>query len=115
MKNILLAVTFVSGLPNPIMAQQVTIYQADLTALDKDGDGAVSQSEYKAFSDFAFDKIDRNSDGVLSADEVDDHVVGDAFRMLDEDGNGTVTAEEFSAQMNEDFSSADKDGDGVLD
>lgn len=98
-----------------VIAQQATITEEDLNALDKDGDGTVSRSEYDAFSEFAFTRMDKNANGVLSTDEVDDHLIGDAFKILDDNSDGTVTADEFSSQMKEDFDSADKNSDGVLD
>ncbi len=98
-----------------VIAQTTTINENDLDSLDRNGDGAVSQSEYEAFSKFAFKTMDKNSDGALSPNEVDDHVVGDAFEILDDDGNGSVSAEEFFDQLNEDFNAADKDADGALD
>ena len=96
------------------LAQQSGLNESHLNALDKDGDGAISKSEFAEFADFSFKEMDDNGDGSLSPDEVDDHVVGDAFKMLDDDGDGSVSAKEFSDQMNDDFATADKDGDGLL-
>ena len=96
------------------LAQQSGLNESHLNALDKDGDGAISKSEFSEFADFSFKLMDDNADGSLSLDEVDDHVVGDAFKMLDDDEDGSVSAKEFSDQMNDDFATADKDGDGLL-
>ncbi|WP_348540231.1 hypothetical protein [Ruegeria sp. HKCCE4150] len=96
------------------LTEELKMDQSDLSTLDKDGDGAVSKSEYDAFSNYAFDIIDTDNNGELSADEVDDYLAGDAFEILDDDGNGTVSPSEFSTQMSEDFVSGDKDGDGIL-
>lgn len=96
------------------LAQQAGLNESHLNALDKDGDGAISKEEFSTFSDFAFEKMDDNGDGSLSPDEVDDHVIGDAFDMLDDDGNGVVSEQEFMDQMNDDFTTSDKDGDGIL-
>lgn len=98
----------------PALAEQIPLNEGHLEALDTDGDGAVSKSEYDVFADFAFEKMDRNGDSMLAPDEVDDHLVGDAFDILDDDGNGAVSEDEFLLQMNEDFATADKDGDGIL-
>jgi Ca2+-binding EF-hand superfamily protein len=98
----------------PAVAEQIDINDGNLNALDANGDGAVSKAEFDTFTGFAFEKMDKDGDGSLSPDEVDDHVVGDAFNMLDDDGNGSVSSGEFSSQMEEDFKAADKDGDGLL-
>lgn len=98
----------------PAIAEQIPLNQGHLEALDKNGDGAVSKAEYNSFADFAFEKMDRNKDSVLSPDEVDDHLIGDAFDMLDNDADGSVSEDEFLLQMNEDFATSDQDGDGVL-
>jgi Ca2+-binding EF-hand superfamily protein len=58
--------------------------------------------------------MDKDGDGALSADEVDDHVIGDAFDILDDDKDGSVSSGEFTSQMNDDFDAADQDGDGML-
>ncbi len=115
MKSAFLAIPLVVTFSAPAVAQSNNIDDIDLRALDTDGDGAVSSAEFAAFAEFAFDAIDKNSDGSLSPDEVDDHVVGDAFRLLDDDGSGSVSAAEFSSQLEDDFREADEDGDGKLD
>jgi len=98
----------------PLLAQQAPLGESHLNALDGDGDGAISKTEFDEFTNYAFDAMDTNNDGALSPDEVDDHVVGDAFKMLDDDGDGSVSSSEFSSQMQDDFAAADKDGDGIL-
>ena len=114
MKNQFLLLASILAVAAPAYAEGLAIDEGDLIALDADGDGAVSKAEYDTFVGFAFEQIDKDGSGALSADEVDDHVVGDAFKMLDDDGDGLVSAREFTAQMNEDFAAADQDGDGSL-
>ena len=114
MKLTYLAVPVLLAFGLPAFAQQPALNESHLNALDSDGDGAISKTEFDAFSVFAFEKMDTDGNSVLSPDEVDDHVVGDAFDMLDNDGNGTVSEDEFMLQMNEDFTAADTDGDGIL-
>ena len=109
-----IAACLVASFATASFAQQSGLNESHLNALDKDGDGAISQSEFSDFTVFAFKKMDTDGDGALSPDEVDDHVVGDAFKILDDDGDGSVSEAEFSKQMQEDFSTADKDGDGQL-
>lgn len=40
-----------------------------LARMDADGDGRVSLAEYLAWMGYAFERMDRNGDGILSADE----------------------------------------------
>lgn len=99
----------------PALAEGAAIDGGELIALDANGDGAVAKSEYDTFLGFAFEQIDKDGSGTLSADEIDDHVPGDAFKIQNDDGDGSLSASEFTAQMDEDFSTASKDGDGSLD
>ena len=41
-----------------------------LSRMDSDGDGRVSRDEYLAWMGYAFEKLDRDGDGVLSAAEL---------------------------------------------
>ncbi len=115
MKLRFLAIPIFVACAGSALAQSNQLGPADLTALDTDGDGTVSKAEYDAFAGFAFETMDKDGSGELSPDEVDDFVVGDAFKMLDDDGNGSVSMSEFTAEMDGDFASADEDGDGALD
>ena len=114
MKLTYLAVSMIAVFAAPATAQQVSMNESHLNALDKDGDGAISKTEYDAFTGFAFEKMDRNKDSVIAPDELDDHLIGDAFQMLDDDDNGSISEAEFMLHMEEDFKAADQDGDGVL-
>jgi Ca2+-binding EF-hand superfamily protein len=109
-----LAAALLVSIASVTLAQDVGLNESHLNAIDKDRDGTISKAEFDAFSTFAFKQMDDNKDGVLSPDEVDDHVIGDAFNMLDDDGDGVVSSAEFSDQMDNDFVTADKDGDGIL-
>lgn len=114
MKFKLLAAPLLFSLALPVLAQPIQMNESHLNALDKDGDGAISKTEYDNFADFAFEQMDDDGNGVLSPDEVDDYLIGDAFDMLDDNGDGSVSQAEFSSQMNDDFATADKEGDGIL-
>ena len=50
----------------PAQVQRSSDY---LSKMDSDGDGRVSLLEYQNWLSYAFDGMDRNHDGVLSADE----------------------------------------------
>lgn len=98
-----------------VAAADAGLNAGHVAALDKNGDGAISNAEYSAFSNYAFEQMDTNKDGTLSANEISPHLSADSFDQLDKSGNGAVTPDEFSNQMQADFETADTDSDGVLD
>ena len=58
------------GLLGATAQAQVTDTGSYLQRMDTDGDGRVSEAEYVQWMLYAFDRMDRNGDGVLSADEL---------------------------------------------
>ena len=56
-------------LPGAALAQ-VTDTASYLQRMDSDGDGRVSEAEYVQWMLYAFDRMDRNGDGVLTAEEL---------------------------------------------
>ncbi|MBN8717078.1 MAG: calcium-dependent protein kinase 21 [Stenotrophomonas sp.] len=71
--------------------------------MDADGDGRVSLPEYLAWMGYAFDRMDRNRDGVLQAGELPG-------------GKGQpLTRAAHRAQLAERFRRQDVDHDGYLD
>ena len=108
-----------------------------LAAADTDGDGQVSLAEFEAAHAARvrerFARMDDNADGLLSADEVEQHARGrhhgprrhrhhDPERLverLDTDGSGSVSFAEMEgrrfAPSAETFTAADADGSGELD
>lgn len=82
---------------------QVTRTGEYLQHMDADGDGRVSLAEYQAWMSYAFDRMDRNGDGVLSADELPG-------------GKGRpVTRAEHLAKLAATFNRQDTNKDGFLD
>lgn len=82
--------------------------------LDRDGDGAVSRSEYQAFMMTAFAKLDGNKDGRLSSDEAAQVLNPQGFSATDVNGDGKISQTEFLNRVMDDFDRADRDGDGRL-
>lgn len=80
-----------------------------LKRMDLDGDGRVSVDEYVQWMLYAFDRMDRNSDGVLSADELPGgrgkpitreqqrQTIIERFHKQDANGDGYLSAKELSA------------------
>ncbi|KRG61669.1 EF-hand domain-containing protein [Stenotrophomonas maltophilia] len=89
-------------LPGVALAQ-VTDTTSYLQRMDSDGDGRVSESEYVQWMLYAFDHMDRNGDGVLSADELP----GGKGRAISREQQRQVIVQRFHKQ--------DANGDGFLD
>ena len=51
-------------------ASQVSATRDYLQRMDTDGNGRVSLSEYQAWMGYAFERMDRNGDGMLTPDEL---------------------------------------------
>jgi Ca2+-binding EF-hand superfamily protein len=91
-------------LPAPaVQAQQVQQAGDYLARMDADGDGRVSLDEYLAWMGYAFERMDRNHDDVLTADELPG-------------GRGTpLTRAAHRAQLTARFRRQDANHDGYLD
>ena len=96
------ALVLATLLPSAALAQ-VTDTASYLQRMDSDGDGRVSESEYVRWMLYAFDHMDRNGDGVLSADELP----GGKGRAISREQQRQVIVQRFHKQ--------DANGDGVLD
>ena len=79
-----------------------------LARMDRDHDGRVSLVEYQDWLSYGFDAMDRNHDGVLSADELPARG-GQGARAR------AVTREEHRARLAEAFHRQDRNGNGFLD
>ncbi|SMR83728.1 MULTISPECIES: EF-hand domain-containing protein [Stenotrophomonas] len=87
----------------PSLQAQVSDTASYLQRMDSDGDGKVSEAEYLQWMLYAFDRMDRNGDGVLSADELPG-------------GKGmAITREQQRQTIVQRFHKQDANGDGLLD
>lgn len=87
----------------PAAADRVGEVDGYLARMDTDGDGWVSLDEYLAWMTYAFERMDRNGDGVLGGDELPG-------------GRGaTVTLGEHRVRLTARFNRQDANGDGFLD
>ena len=88
---------------------QVTDTGSYLQRMDADGDGKVSVEEYVQWMMYAFDRMDRNGDGVLGADELPGgkgppitreqqrQTLVQRFHKQDANGDGYLSARELAA------------------
>jgi Ca2+-binding EF-hand superfamily protein len=88
---------------------QVTDTGSYLQRMDADGDGKVSVEEYVQWMLYAFDRMDRNGDGVLGTDELPGgkgrpitreqqrQTIVERFHKQDANGDGFLSAKELSA------------------
>jgi len=81
---------------------QVNATSDYLSRMDADGDGRISLVEYQDWMSYAFDAMDRNRDGTLTADELPG-------------GKGKpVTRAEYRARIAATFNKQDVNRDGSL-
>ena len=88
---------------------QVTATSEYVARMDADGDDRVSLEEYQAWMGYAFERMDANRDGLLTADELPggegetislaEHreSLAAMFRRQDADGDGFLSANELAA------------------
>lgn len=82
---------------------QVTATGEYLARMDADQDGRIALAEYQAWMGYAFERMDANRDGVLTADE------------LPGGRGGTVSLAEHREALAAMFRRQDADRDGFLD
>jgi len=89
---------------------------------DTDRDGIITETEYFSFIEQRFGKLDPNSDGKITKEELLEsrfytylpELAQAVFRDSDTDGDGTVTKDEMIAAEKLRFEEMDRDGDGRL-
>jgi Ca2+-binding EF-hand superfamily protein len=92
--------------------------------LDRNGDGAIDQSEWQKFQQFRFRRLDTDENGSLSASEMEQGGrrpagggrAGQPARLarLDANGNGTITQQEFLAGQMAMLTRLDADENGSV-
>lgn len=109
----LIATAVVALVSAPAIAEEF-ISESDLQVMDTNKDGVVSKAEYLAFMDLAFDALDENNNGSLTATDFDVLLTPEEFAQMDTNRDGSVSRAEFDAQTAKDFDAADKSGTGAL-
>jgi hypothetical protein len=92
-----------------MVSAQVTATDEYLARMDTDGDGRIALVEYQTWMGYAFEQMDGNHDGRLTADELPggkgqtislaEHreTLAAMFRRQDADGDGFLSAKELAA------------------
>jgi Ca2+-binding EF-hand superfamily protein len=113
MRTLLIACAGALGLAGAALAQDITT--GHLAALDTDGNGAVDAAEYDAFMGQAFTALDKNGDGYVTEAEGAGVITAEHFAAANANGDDGISQQEFQATTAADFERADVDGNGTLD
>ena len=102
-------ILFAALLWSGLASAQVTATSDYLARMDSDGDGRIALAEYQAWMGYAFERMDANRDGQLTADELPGgkgRTIGLAehreslaamFRRQDVNADGFLSAKELAA------------------
>ncbi len=94
-------------------ATVVTATASVFDSSDRDADGKISYEEYRNRMAKMFHNLDKNLDGTLSKDELDEVMVAHQGH-IDLDANGRISDREFAGITTLIFAWADTDNDGYL-
>lgn len=74
-----------------------------LKHLDTDKNGKVSRSEYQAFMEASFTKLDANADGRLGQNEFPKSLTAEQFSAMDSNKDGSIDRAEFMKQVMKEY------------
>lgn len=112
-----------SVVAGPTFAQSqdpIQLLRANWDRIDANGDGVVSQAEFRNVLTARWTQIDRNSDGFLTEADFPLHAERRVTAQLqqivdlDSNGDGRISRDEFVSGHAPAFTRADVDADGVL-
>ncbi len=118
----LLTISATTIMAAPVAFSQIANPEEMIARADANEDGDISWDEVVAFRSGSFDQLDRNGDGVISADDSPARPFAgrfnEAFERVqanyDGDRDGQVTRDEMLNGPAPVFERGDVDGDGVL-
>jgi hypothetical protein len=82
--------------------------------MDQDHNGTIEEKEAQAFGRTAFDRLDANKDGSLSASEIEGRLATDVLRAADPNKDGGLNAEEYAALITARFKLVNTNADGKV-
>ena len=112
MTFLVLSLAFAMQSPG-IQAEEDNKVQAIFDKMDSNGDGKVDQAEFLFEKGAVSYLIDKNSDGMLSRDEV--LISDEAFAEVDGNGDGMVSYIEFVQAGLGNFENLDSNSDGFVE
>lgn len=95
--------------------QDTALTDQHLAAIDTDGDGKVSETEFLAYLGRIHQALDADANRVVTWSEAEGRMLREHFDAIDSNGDGRISQAEMEAQGKADYASADRDGDGDLD
>ena len=107
MKTILFVAAFV--------ASATAHADATFSSIDEDHNGVIEEREAQGSGRAAFDRLDANKDGSLSAAEIEGRLAPDVLKAADPNADGGLNAEEYAALITARFKFANTDSDGTVD
>lgn len=87
----------------PSAEGSVQLSPAQMQRLDTDKNGVVSRSEYQAFMEESFAKLDANGDGYLSKSELPKDLTAEQFAAMDTNKDGKISRAEFIKQVMKEY------------
>lgn len=87
----------------PSSEGSVQLSPAQMQRLDTDKNGVVSRSEYQAFMEASFAKLDANGDGFLTKSELPADSTAEQFAAMDTNKDGKISRAEFLKQVMKEY------------
>ena len=86
-----------------------------LSSIDVAKDGKIDLLEAKAAASAVFDKLDKDSSGVLNRNELKGRLSAEGWERAGPEGDDSLTRDEYVAFVVKDFEHADTNHDGEVD
>jgi len=102
-----------------LLAVHVTAHGADaadaLAKLDTNGNHIVEEAEAQAGGRKLFADLDKNGDGLLQPEELNERLGAAVLKAADHDVDGALNPQEYAALITARYKSANVNSDGLVD